>query len=372
MNLPSLLKRGAWGLILLMIVGLLSACAPQTPAGTDPDDTEPIETSVGIGTQPTGSTFHAVGTGIAKIVTEFSPVSMTVRPMGGSSGWMPLLAREDLETGICSWMEARWALTGEAQAGYPIPTPNIRALSQGCPSDDSGLIVLAESDIYTGADLKGKRVGYGYGGSYAAHALAEAFLASVGLTWDDVVAVPVSSNVAGIEALRDRHVDAVYGLGIAVPIVMEVHAATPVRCLHWGDLTVEEVEQQGVSKELDELINSFVPGLSIVVHKGGVGYLDNDIVGCTYDMLLVCAASLSEDAGYEIIKALYENTDELAPIHRALKLWTQDVMFSPDPLVPYHPGAVKFFKEQGLWNDEVEAKQKALLAEAAEIEASLQ
>jgi hypothetical protein len=38
-------------------------------------------------------------------------------------------------------------------------------------------------------------------------------------------------------------------------------------------------------------------------------------------------------------------------------------MASDKPFIPYHPGAVKFFKEKGLWSKEMDALQAKLLSE---------
>lgn len=82
-----------------------------------------------------------------------------------------------------------------------------------------------------------------------------------------------------------------------------------------------------------------------------------------YDIYLVSRAELPDDAVYQMVKALWENYKEFAPIHPLLKEWTPERFVSKEARIPYHPGAVKFYKERGAWTSEMEKLQTALLAE---------
>ena len=82
-----------------------------------------------------------------------------------------------------------------------------------------------------------------------------------------------------------------------------------------------------------------------------------------YDIYLVGRAGLAEEAVYQMVKALWENYKELAPIHPLLKGWTPDRFASKEARIPYHPGAVKFYMEKGAWTSEMEKLQRELLAQ---------
>lgn len=64
---------------------------------------------------------------------------------------------------------------------------------------------------------------------------------------------------------------------------------------------------------------------------------------------------------YTIMKAIYENYEELADVHAWGAQWIPENYVQKDFKVPYHDGAVKLYKEVGLWTDEAEATQNALL-----------
>jgi TRAP-type uncharacterized transport system substrate-binding protein len=69
----------------------------------------------------------------------------------------------------------------------------------------------------------------------------------------------------------------------------------------------------------------------------------------------VCAAKLPTNLLYEMVKAVYEHPKEVAAIHPAAKEFNLDNIFFGLDLVrqhlPYHPGAVKYFKEKGIWKE---------------------
>ena len=57
---------------------------------------------------------------------------------------------------------------------------------------------------------------------------------------------------------------------------------------------------------------------------------------------------MSEDLAYRITKALFDHQNELAAIHpEAEKLSVESAVTGST--VPFHPGAVRYYEEQGAW-----------------------
>jgi len=91
--------------------------------------------------------------------------------------------------------------------------------------------------------------------------------------------------------------------------------------------------------------------------------LKEDYTSVKHPNGVAASAHLSNETVYVVTKTLWKHYKELHPYHVWLKQWRPKQMFDPNPIIPYHPGAVKFFKEAGVWTSQVEKKQKELLRE---------
>jgi len=67
-----------------------------------------------------------------------------------------------------------------------------------------------------------------------------------------------------------------------------------------------------------------------------------------YPLHIVTSSNVSENTVYTMVKAWWENIDELKTIHPIFKRWNKEHQTLASFTVPYHPGAVKFYKEVGV------------------------
>jgi len=357
--------------LLLAIAALLfvTACGggnatsgtPSNDGGQQENKSQAGKASpvLSIGTTPAGVSYNTIATGIAKVLSSTSDLKVTVKPTNGLSAWGPQLNKGDIQLGVASGPDLAWAFRG--QNGYE-RTENLRLLVTGNYILNPGMAVRKDSDIQKIADLKGRLVTAEYPGSIISKMLVEAVLAVNGLSWDDVKKVPVPTTADGIKAIQDDRVEAAFPLVPQTPIIQEVHNAVGLRAIPFlDDYTPQQFDQ--IPQELKDKLNEIVPGVEYTVISAE-GYIAEDMVGIKYPTQMVASAHLDDDTVYKIMETLWANYEQLAPIHVWLESWTPDNFFNPNPTLPYHPGAVKFYKDKGLWNDEVEAKQQALLAEA--------
>jgi TRAP-type uncharacterized transport system substrate-binding protein len=75
---------------------------------------------------------------------------------------------------------------------------------------------------------------------------------------------------------------------------------------------------------------------------------------------LVASPNMSADIAYKVTKTLFENQKEFASFHVSGKQWTLQNTLT-DPKLPFNPGAIRYFKEKGLWTPALQKTQEALL-----------
>jgi TRAP transporter TAXI family solute receptor len=332
-------------LSLLMIGILFSLISEATFAGQLP----PI---LNVGTHPMGSLFNAVGTAVATVVAKYSPMKATVKPMSGPAAWYPLMVTGEIDLGVANSWDSEKGYLGESVyeklskgKGFPV---RLIAVST---SITGGMVVAADSGIFKYPDLRGKRIA----GNFPSASLqfqAEAYLANGGLTWADIKPVPVSSVIESAKAVVEGRADASGTSAVSSPAIEELHTRRALRFLPFD-----------ISPEALKRTKARYPGYPIKMMPGpGRSGVEKEQYLWAYDNYIVARQDLSDEAAYEVVKALWENYKELGLIHADLKNWVPERFVSKEAIVPFHPGAIKFYKEKGIWTDELLKLQESLLA----------
>jgi len=336
---------------LLALVVALAAGALAVRAAAQ---SQPLPKSVTIGTNPAGTVYFALASGIAKVVSGAAGYQMVVQPHAGTSTMLPLINSGEMEFGIQNGVDLWLAYRGPAhQIGGRNPfahAPNVRLVMRGAPLM-VGLLVRKDSPIKNVHDVKGKR----FTGEYRAH-LAVWYnmfghLASAGLTWSDVKVVPVNTVNDGVDALLQGRADVTqHALNSAK--VKEADAAVGVR--HISD---------DCSREGEARMKKAVPGYyPRMVKPGAITGVVEDTCVVAYDTYFFAGKTVPDQVVEAALKAVWEGGEQLVPIHPMFKEWTQDRAVDPDASIPYHPGAVRFYKERNVWKPGMDQAQQKLLA----------
>jgi len=306
--------------------------------------------ALALATDRPGTTFNAIGTGMAKAMTAGSKMNIVVRPYAGPATWMPLLDSGEVRLGVASANSVWQAYHGKGEVKKPLR--NFRILRSGSGSLMLGFIVPAKSDIRTLKDLKGKRVASHFGGHVSIPASVAATLATAGYTWDDVVQVPVVGAVDGINAITAGRVDATWA-SLGQPQVREAHQKFGIRYLSMIN-TPEAL--QTFRKMLFPAVQYAVAPINA---SPGV---EPDTTLITYDAYLVGHKDLPAEQVNALLGALWDRTDELMKGHRGLSGFKRDRAVTDAAVAPYHEAAVAFYKSKGVWNDAADKMQAQLLA----------
>jgi TRAP transporter TAXI family solute receptor len=310
--------------------------------------------SVAIGSNPPGSLFYALASGMAKVVSEASPMQAQVQPYAGTSTFVPLFDSGELDLGVVNAVDMGMVYQGQklkVGGRNPFPhVPSARLLMRGSPLRSS-LIVKKDSPIKTIGDVKGKRVTGEYPAQLAVWYNVFGSLANGGLTWNDVKVVPVPAVNEGVDALVQGRADVTtHAIGTAK--VKEADAAVGVRYIPLD-----------CSKQGEERIKKAVPGYYLSVVKAGssTGIVE-DTCAYTYDIYLVGHKTLPDAVVRNVLQAIWVNVEKLPQFHPGFAEWTKVRAVDPEVTIPYHPAAIRYFKDSGVWSAKMDEAQKKLLA----------
>jgi len=304
-----------------------------------------------LATHGVGSVLNATGIGLGKVIGSHLDTQVKVMPTAGPTQWLPQIATGEIHMGVLNNYDA---LHGRrADAGYEKALGGkgapIMLLTSGS-RNWLGPLTSTETGIKSCADLKDKRVVSRYTGSAGLTAQGAAVVANCGLGAGSFKEVAVAGGPdKGIQAVMDGSADVAGSAAVGMGIISELDARKGARFVSLDP-----------SPEAWARFRQFFPASPKKVEPGkGRAGVQEPVYVAEYPFYLVAGANLSEAAAYSVVKVLWEKNAELFPLHARLRDWVKENFVDEDATVPYHPGAVKFYKEVGAWSprmDEVQAK----------------
>ena len=319
--------------------GLVCGCLVGCGDGADGGRSADVKVLT-IGTHGVGSIAHAMGAGIASVLSEHLPIEAKVVATSGPMEWMPMMETGEIDLGILNSWDA-WAgregrstygrLSGGRGFALRLVTSGRRALN--------GVVVAEDSGIREGAGLKGLRYVGAYTGSPAVTAQAEAALANFGLTLRDVQLVSAPSPDSGVRAVIEERADANGSSNIGMGAISELEATRGARFLSFDS-----------SPEATARLQAIYPARLVKVSpSAGRTGIREDVYLLSYDFYLVARENLPDELVQEIVRILCDENATLTRINVPLSDWTPDHFVAASPMVPYHPGAVRVYTERGAW-----------------------
>lgn len=306
--------------------------------------------SASLATHAVGSLYNAIGTGIATVVSRHTAMTVRVQPFAGPPAWLPSMNSGETDMGVLTSADAVTSYRGVIL--YKKPYKNTRILIVGGALQLS-FYVPREAPIETVADLKGKKIPADYPGTPIVRLSSTAALATAGLTYNDIVKVPVSDLQSGAQAFMEGRTDAGWH-SVGSPAVEEANARKG------GVKFISVIATPEGAKKMADVYPGSYPS---VLKAGAATGIIKDSALLTNDIYLVASKDFGDQAAYDAVKALWEYNQELGAAYPTLKEWRRERMLSKDAFIPYHPGAINFFKEKGIWTKEMEALQAKLLAQ---------
>lgn len=292
--------------------------------------------TIGIGTNPQGSLAYATGAAIAQVVSDNTELKARVIPQGGPVVTIPLVNNGELEFSISNAIPLAFAQSGKAMfKGRPQPGAQMAAAVFNL---NVGFFVKKDSPIKSIADLKGKKISSEFVKQKNLALIGRAILATAGLTFDDVLGVPVPNGVRGIDDFIAGKIDA-GNFSVTSGKVKQAHAA--VGGIRW--LPIPD------TPEANAILAKIAPGSFVQLAKPAPSRpgMEQPTGVFAAPFILVAGANTPDDVVYKVVKAMHANKAGLVASHKAFNGFQPKAM-APDLGIPIHPGAAKFYKENGI------------------------
>jgi TRAP transporter TAXI family solute receptor len=292
--------------------------------------------NISIGTGGTGGVYYPLGGGLAATLSKYVPgMAATAEVTGGSVANLQLIGTGKPYIGFTMADATLDALKGQDKfTGKPVP---VRALLVLYPNR-MHVVTIEATGILKMADLKGKRVSTGSGGS-ATEVMAFRLIEAAGLDKDKDMKRERLGVAESVSALKDRKIDAFFWVGGLPTGAVSDLANTPgvkIRMIDHADL-VDRMNQKYGNLYVRDTIGR-------AIYKG----MDVDNKQASVMNLLVAHRDMDEQTAYQIVKTVFDKRDDLIRAHKEaenIMLENQRADASP---VPWHPGAVRYLAERGI------------------------
>jgi TRAP transporter TAXI family solute receptor len=291
-----------------------------------------------IAANPQGSIFYSGSVAIGKLIDDRLKMQVRVQPMAGSSTYIPLLNNGEADFGLTNVDDAVSSYKGIGS--FRQANSNLRLVAAVFQLN-FGILVPNDSPIKTITDLKGKIMPWGYNAQVTGRVLQQAALASEGLTMDDVKQVPTQSLFSGVDMLGDGKVEAA-SLAIGTAQVQRANVSLASR----GGVRFLNVAS---TPDAVARIRKFLPARPVVVEPAphAVGIVAPTTV-IEYSVFFSTHVNMPDDVVYNIAKAIHGGKDDMMKNHPVFRSFKPERM-TEEIGVPWHPGAVKFYKELKQW-----------------------
>ncbi len=282
-----------------------------------------------VGTASQGGVYFVYGNGLASFISEELGINASGEVTGGPVQNVTLLQMQEHDIGLVTMGPMYEAWIGESELAPGLPHTDVRALFPMYETPFQG-IALCSQNITSVGDLAGKRVSVGPAGG------------TPGTYWPRILeALDVSATVSFAGAadaasqLQDGLIDAfVFAAGLPIGAFSQI-AAESDAC----PFAFSEEEHAAVLEAFPEVSNFTIPAGTYTVQAED----QNSVAMWNF---AVVHADMPDSLAYEITRLVMENNDRMLQIHAAA-VATLPENYVNNSFLPFHPGAVRWFEENG-------------------------
>ena len=319
---------------ILAAAAVAAACNPQELARR-----AGARTRLSIATGGTGGVYYPYGGAIARIITQHLPgVEATAEVTAASVDNLKLVRdhKSDIGFTLADTLDDAVAGRGAFARKGPVPARVLAVLYDNY----THVVARGATGVARVADLTGKHVSIGAAGG-GTELIATRLLRAAGLDPTKDIR-PVSLGVAqSVDALKDGKIDAFFWSG-GVPTASILDLAG-TQGVAWRLIPNDDA--------LGPLTQAYGPSLysRLVVPRDAYPGLPSDVGVIGVANLLVVHADMPDQLAYDITRLMFEHQADLVSVHREAAHLKPARASTPSP-APFHPGAVRYYRERGSWN----------------------
>lgn len=290
-------------------------------------------TFVNVLTGGTSGVYYPLGVTLSQIYGEvIADSKVQVQATKASAENLNLLQAGRGEIGFSLGDSVSDAWKGNADAGFAKPLDKLRAIASVYPNYIQ-IVALADANVKSLADLKGKRISVGAPRS-GTELNARAILRAAGLSYNDFAKVEYLPFGESVELMKNRQIDVtLQSAGLGVAALRDLSAAVKVNFV--------PIPAEVVAKVGDPAYQAAkVPADT---YEGQTADIDTVAI----NNLLVTHERVSDDVAYQMTKGIFDNLERLGTSHSAARQIKLEKAAEGLP-IPLHPGAEKFYREKGL------------------------
>lgn len=321
-------------LALFLVAVLLAGSAAPTAAQWKPE-----VRFLKIGVSSAGGDWFRAGAKFSTMIPAALPEVAASTVIGGGVVNVSRIGKGENQIAFALTPYPEQGYKGEGKQ-FPSALKNVRLIASNLGRNVVvGLVVLKDSPIKALHDIKGKRIVAGDRG-WGTTELAEAFMAAAGMPPDKFKAdggtISYTSITDRSKALQDRNVDAIFiPCQVAYPDLMAVQQAAGIRVV-------------GIPPDIVDKTLATVPGITkSPIPRGLYGVVEQDLPSAGFLQQLIVDAALSEELVYRITKLWWEKIKDIHEVAPGLDQANVKTAME-HATIPFHPGALRYYKELGI------------------------
>jgi TRAP transporter TAXI family solute receptor len=336
---------------LLISLTLLSIFILGTVACSTGEESGSSTTVITLASSPPGGMWYVVGGVLTDLITDSVPQLRAIAEVtSGAVENVRLVGTGQSDMGFTIVKIARQGFQGDPP--FDQAFSDLRMLYSSVEIGRLHMVVRDDSPLNDICDVKGLQVAVGPSGHGSIPNLREIFSSGCGFSFEDIspVYLPYGQSLT---TLGDERVD-----------VAVLYVSPPVAAIsEFG--AVHDYRLLPVSQEVREKILASYPYyIDVVIPADAYQQVLEDVSTVGTANGVVANANVPDEVIYQVIKATFENLDVLRRAHPTLENFRLENA-AHGGLIPYHEGAIRYYREQGVWTEPEESSPQDAGEEAS-------